>query len=222
MPTLLTRSAARGALTLALLVAPSAALEAQVLTFEGVGNDVPVESFYSGLGITFSENAFALVATNAGGSGNFGGEPSPSTAVVFSDLPGMPAYLNVTGGFMTGLGLFYSAPAVPVTVRLFSGLNATGSLLATLMLPATPNGSVAGCPPNPGATFCPFAAAGVAFAGTAQSVDFGGALNDATFDNITLGQATPAVVPEPGTVLLVAGGLLVLPVIVRRRRLTAR
>lgn len=221
MRTLLTRAAGR-ALTLALLAAPSAALEAQVLTFEGVGNDVPVASFYGGLGITFTENAFALVATNAGGSGNFGGEPSPTTAVVFSDLPGMPAYMNVAGGFMTGLGLFYSAPAVPVSVRVFSGLNATGSLLATLMLPATPNGSVAGCPPNPGATFCPFAAASVAFAGTARSVDFGGALNDATFDNLTLGQPSLAVVPEPGTVLLVAGGLLVLPVIVKRRRRMAR
>lgn len=209
----LTRAATALALTSAALsaclAASAAALPAQLLTFEGVGNDNAVDDFYASLGVTFTPNAFALTRTNAGGSGNFGGAPSSSlTALVFSDFPGAPTYLNVAGGFTTGLGLFYSAPAVPVMVRVWSGLDASGDVLATLMLGATPNGSVIGCPPNPGATFCPFAPAGVAFAGTARSVDFGGALNDAVFDNVTLGQVAPAVVPEPATVLLVAAGLL--------------
>ena len=140
------------------------------------------------------------------------------TAVVFSDLPGTPAYLNATGGFMTGLSLFYSAPGGPVTVRVYSGPDATGSLLATLLLAGTPNGSLAGCAPNPGATFCPFAEAGAAFVGTARSVDFSGALNDATFDDIRLGNAQASVIPEPATVTLVAGGLLGLAAVARRRR----
>jgi hypothetical protein len=228
-------SAAALALAALALAAAPAALPAQVLTFEGLANEETVDAYYAGglgslgsgpgpdLGITFTMNAFALVRSNVpGGAGNFGGEPSPVTAVVFSDFPGAPAFFDVAGGFTGGLGLFYSAPAVPVTVRVFSGLGGTGSLLAELLLPTTPNGSVMGCPNNPGATFCPFAASGVAFAGTARSVDFSGALNDAMFDDVTLGAATPAVIPEPGTVALVATGLLVLPAVARRRRSRGR
>lgn len=210
----------RAALLTALATAPLAALRAQqTLTFEGLADQEAVGNYYAGgvgdlgtgpgpnFGITFTSNAFALVRSNLGGSGNFGGEPSPGTALVFSDAMGSPAYLNVAGGFSNAFGLFYSAPAVPGTIRLFSGLNGTGSLLAMLLLPVTPFGSVTGCPPNPGAGFCPFASASVAFAGTARSVDFGGTLNDVVFDNVALG-AAPAVVPEPATVALFAGGLL--------------
>ena len=209
----------RAALLAALAAAPHAALRAQTLTFEGLADQETVGSFYAGgigdlgtgpgpnFGVTFTGNAFALVRSNRGGSGNFGGEPSPGTALVFSDPPGTAAYMNVAGGFSDAFGLFYSAPAVPGTIRVFSGLNGTGSLLATLLLPVTPFGSVAGCPMNPGASFCPFASAGVAFAGTAHSVDFSGTLNDVVFDDIALG-ATASVVPEPATVVLLAGGLL--------------
>jgi hypothetical protein len=210
------------ALTLALLAAPAAATQAQLLTFEGLANEAPVGSYYGSLGISFTANAFALIQSNAGGAGNFGGAPTPPTAIVFSDLPGAPAYMNVTGGFTTGFSLFYSAPAVPGTIRIFSGLDATGTLLATLMLPVTPNGSVAGCPSNPGATFCPFMAAGVGFAGTARSVDFGGTLNDVVFDNVTLGRATAAVVPEPTTVVLLGAGLVGLAGVQLRRRRAMR
>jgi hypothetical protein len=209
----------RATLALALLAPSAGTLHAQLLTFEGVGNDVEVGTFYSSSGITFTSNAFALTRTNAGGSGNFGGNPSGITAVVFSDLPGTPAYLDVSGGFMTGLSLFYSAPGGPVTVRVYSGLGATGSLLATLLLAGTPNGSIAGCPANPGATFCPFAMGAATFAGTARSVDFSSALNDATFDDIRLGAAQASVIPEPATVTLVASGLLGLAAVARRRRL---
>ncbi|MEP6835074.1 MAG: PEP-CTERM sorting domain-containing protein [Gemmatimonas sp.] len=204
-------------LAIALLPAVSANAQVRVLTFEGVANDTEVGSFYSG--ITFSGNAFGLVRTNLGGSGNFGGEPSPGTAAVFSDFPGEPAYINVAGGFSNGFGTYYSAPGVPGSLGVFSGMNGTGTLLATLMLPVTPFGSVAGCPPNPGASFCPFSFVGTSFNGVAQSVSFGSALNDFVFDDITIGSARAVTtVPEPSTVVLVGAGLLAVVGVRSRRR----
>ena len=135
----------RAATALALATAPLAAAGAQVrvLTFEGLMDQQEVGSFYPG--VSFTGNALAIIRGNLpGGSGNFGGEPSPGTALIFTDLPGEPAFVNVAGGFSNGFGTFYSAPGVPGVVNIFSGLNGTGMLLGTLMLPVTPFGSVAG------------------------------------------------------------------------------
>ncbi|MEO7362469.1 MAG: PEP-CTERM sorting domain-containing protein [Gemmatimonadaceae bacterium] len=199
--------AACSALAIGLMPAASAHAQVRVLTFEGIMNDTNVGSFYSG--IDFSSNAYALLRTNLGGSGNFGGEPSAGTAAVFSDFPGEFAYFNVAAGFSNGFGTYYSAPGAPGAISIFSGLNGTGTLLATLMLPVTPFGSVAGCPPNPGASFCPFSFVGTSFTGVAQSVSFDSALNDFVFDDITIGSAEAiSTVPEPSTFLLIGVGML--------------
>ncbi|MEJ7714148.1 MAG: hypothetical protein WKF84_30970 [Pyrinomonadaceae bacterium] len=76
-----------------------------MLTFEGVSDLAPIGDFYNGgaggnLGISFSSNALAVIDEDAGGSGNFGGEPSPSTALFF--LEGGAATMNVSAGFDTG------------------------------------------------------------------------------------------------------------------------
>ena len=62
---------------------------------------------------------------------------------------------------------------------VYDGVDATGNLLATMDLPATPN------------PFTEFVPIGVTFSGTARSVDFAGAANHCAFDNITLGSETP-------------------------------
>ena len=180
-----------------------------VLTFEGLKDLEPVLEFYNGgqggggsgpgpnYGIQFNADALAVIDSDAGGSGNFGGEPSPSTAVAF--LTGS-AVMNIAAGFETGFSFFYSAIQVPGVVKVYDDLNATGTLLATIQLPLTPiNGA-----PDPTGDFSPLVPTGVAFAGIAKSVDFGGAFNGIGFDNITFGASDP-VIPEASTVFSVIG-----------------
>lgn len=206
---------------LAALASPGQAVT--LLTFEGLQNLEPVQNFYNGgaggfgsvgpnLGIVFNANALAIIDADAGGTGNFGGEPSPDTALFF--LSGT-AILNYAAGFDTGFSFYYSAINQPGSINVYDGIDGTGNLLASLNLPTTPfNGG-----PDPTGQFSPFLPIGVAFNGIARSIDFGGTVNQIAFDNITFGSATPSngEVPEPATWTMVAGGVLALLVSRRRR-----
>ncbi len=199
-----------------------------VLDFEGLADFEPVQSFYSGglggfgsgpgpnFGIGFSANSLALIDGDAGGSGNFGGEPSPDTVLFF--LGGTAATMNVAAGFTTGFSFFYTAINNPGSVSVYSGLNATGAILATLPLPLTPTGGA----PDPTGQFSPLLPIGVAFAGIAMSVDFAGVVDQIGFDNITFGSATPGngngVIPEPATLTLLGIGLAGIGLTRLRRR----
>ena len=184
--------------TLAVGMFLAGAVAAQVLTFEGLKDNEAVLNFYNGglggggsgpgpnFGVTFTANSMAIIEADMGGSGNFKLEPTPKTILFF--LSGPAATMNVPGGFTTGFSFFYSAANSPGVIRVWSGPNATGSLLATLNLPTTGNGGAsAACNFH---NFCPFVPVGVAFGGVAQSVDFGGTINQIGFDNITLGSTT--------------------------------
>lgn len=196
-----------GLLAVVALSAPMGASSAViVLTFEGVGDLNPVGDFYAGdggpdYGISFSPETLALVDSDEGGSGNFANEPSASTVMFF--LEADEAILNVAAGFTTGFSFFYSA-AEAGTVRVYEGLNATGLLLANLDLAAQFEDRCVG---DPTGAYCNWTAIGVAFGGTARSIDFGGAANFIGLDNITFGSDKPGVVPEPGSLALLGLGL---------------
>ena len=117
--------------------------------------------------------------------------------------------MNIAAGFDTGFSFYYSSDSQlnsgnPGSVTVWSGLNGTGTLLAALTLLDTGNNG------NYPAHYNMWDAAGISFAGTAQSAIFSGAANYIGFDNITLGSDTPLpAVPEPSTCL--AAALLLLP-----------
>jgi hypothetical protein len=182
-----------------------------VLDFEGLQDLEPVNNFYNGgLGgngsgpgpdynITFTSNSLIVKDGDAGGSGNFGGEPSPDNILFF--LEGSAAIMNVLDGFTTGFSFFYSAINNPRVVNVYDDFNGTGNLLASLNLPLTPSNGT----PDPTGAFSPLVPFGVSFSGLAKSVDFGGTVNQIGFDNITLGSSTPGgnsqTTPEPATML---------------------
>lgn len=211
------------AVTLALGLANGAGAAPVVLDFEGASDNSSLDNFYNGgidssgasgadYGVSFSENSLALIDADEGGEGNFANEPSGKTILFFTS--GDAATVNVAAGFSTGFSFFYSSSESGF-VNVYDGLNATGTLLATINLLR----NIDNCGGDPSGSFCRFDAIGAAFAGTARSIDFGGTANLIGFDNITFGAVVPgqgSTVPEPGTFALL--GLAAFGIGVARRR----
>ena len=197
-----------------------------VLDFEGVGNLANINNFYNGgtdslgnsgvnHGVAFSTATLGIVDSDAGGSGNIANEPSGQTAMFFLDASN--SVLNVAAGFTTGFSFFYTS-STAASVSVWDGLGATGNQLGTLNLTAQFNGN--GCVGDPNGGFCNWTAVGVAFAGTAMSIDFGGTANQTAFDDITFGSKDPGPppIPEPSTYALMALGLAGIGFVARRRK----
>lgn len=189
-----------------------------VLTFEGVGDYVPIGNYYNGgaggnLGVSFGPDALALVSELDGGSGNFKNAPSGDTIAFF--ITGAGDVMDVAAGFTTGFSFFYTSTIYSGIVTVWSGLDGTGTELASLDLAA-----LGTC--NPGPNFCNWAMQGVSFSGTAESVIFSGTASEIGFDNVTIGSATAGggnTVPEPSSFLFLGIGLAGLAGLTLRRQL---
>ena len=170
-------------------------------------------------GVSFGSNALAIclnsttVSCSNTSRGGIGDVNSQTGGLFF--LSGSQTFLNYAAGFDTGFSFNYVSLSSPGSVLVYSGLNGTGTLLATLAL--TPN---AGSCPGYNAGFCPFQAFGVNFTGTAKSISFAGVANQIVFDDITFGSATPGPVngvPEPASWALLIAGFAMVGTAMRRR-----
>ncbi len=169
----------------------------RLITFQGLTNMEQVGDFYSGIG--FSSNVYAIDSVMSGGSGDFVRTPLGTPAIFVNGPTGsmVTGTMNVTAGF-TGIQFFYTA-AFQETVKIWSGTNGSGTLLATLNL--SPNNSLCTAP-----SYCNWSSAGVSFSGTAESVTFTGGANGLGLTDITLNSSKTAI-PEPSSIYLLGVGL---------------
>jgi hypothetical protein len=213
----------------ALALSASSAAYAQVidLTFEGIGNDNPIGNYYDGgagpnYGISFSSNALAIGLntltsdpsdTSRGGLG----DPNSQLGGLYF-LSGGSTFMDDPAGFTTGFSLNYTAINDSGSLDVYSGVDGTGTLLATLNLPTTPSNPNGICD-GYSALFCPFYPVGVTFSGTAESIVFSGVENQIVFDDVTFGSSTPGMsaTPEPSSLVLLFTGAGAIATEVRRR-----
>jgi hypothetical protein len=186
------------------------------LDFEGAGDMANINEFYNGgtdslgnsgtnYGVSFGANTLSCIDADAGGTCNIANEPTEDTIMFFTSESSV---LNYGTGFDTGFSFWYTA-AQAVTVDVWSALGATGDLIGTINL--SQNYQDNGCVGDPNGGFCNWDVGSLTFAGTAMSIDFGGAANLVGFDNITFGSVdagTPtSQVPEPTSLALLGLGL---------------
>ncbi|WP_174512998.1 autotransporter domain-containing protein [Methylocella tundrae] len=169
--------------------------KAQTMTFEGLKDGELVNAYYNGgsgslgsqggpaknYGVAWV-GALAGFAPN-GTFNNVANEPTSPTVMGF--LSGPAPVMNVANGFTKGFSFAYAAPFFTGSITVWSGLNGTGTELATLTLPT--NGSN----PNFSESYSNWTPIGVGFSGIAESVTFGGTANFIVFDDVTINSINP-------------------------------
>ncbi|MEG3986022.1 SdrD B-like domain-containing protein [Microcoleus sp. S28C3] len=165
------------------------------LNFDGIGDLQPVANFLpSTAGVSISPNALGIVDFASGGSGNFlsttGGR---NTALTYKESDSI--VLNINDGFTGQLSFKYSSPFFDGhQVKIYDGLNATGSQLISVPLARTNEGrGLIGA-------YNPFQPVTIPFNGTAKSIQIGSRADKLLIDDIQLapGSAstpTPALPP---------------------------
>jgi len=202
------------AAALCLLTASPALAGNITIDFEQPSSFASIDQFYNGgtdsngvaggssVGVTFGLDDLAVQNDVLGPY--FSNAPSP---IGLMSAVGPETAMNVEHGF-TDVSLFYATPEdVAAGVQVWSGLNGTGTLLASFDL--TKNSDPAGSA-NPYGTWTQVF--GGSWSSTAHSVTFVNSVGFAGFDDISV--STP--VPEPTTAMLAVLGIAGL-VVARRR-----
>lgn len=155
-------------------------------TFRGIGGG-------PNLGVSFTINARVRTVDSL-----VGDYTKPGFMELLSDTAregeGISATMDATGGFMGGVQFSFATIDSEGRMRVYSGLDGTGSVLADMTLPIT--SPITG----PGT----FVADSLAFSGVAHSIVFDGGNKQLAIDDLTT-----TLVPEPPSwCLLVIGGVL--------------
>jgi hypothetical protein len=201
------------ALAAALFTAGPASSAIATLDFDGPTSFASISEYYNGgtdtagasgsdLGVSFGLDAMALQNDEAGPY--FSNAPSPLGILA---VIGAEATMNVVAGFTGDVALSYSSNTA-VEVRVWSGLDGTGSVLGTFQL-ANNRGA---CAEFELCNWSPLAIT-LGAGAVARSITFGDAATVAGFDNVTI-----TAVPEPESVVLLALGLAGLGVAVARKK----
>lgn len=183
-------------------------------------NDDPILSFYNGgttykgigpgpdYGVTFVDYNARVFTNTSGLTGTF---TPPGIMELYSDTAregqGISTTMNVAAGFINQVSFDYAAIDSAGELQIYSGVNGTGTLLATLSLPVT--SPITG----PGT----FVADSLSFSGVAQSAVFSGGNKQLGIDDIAL-----SIVPEPSSWILLASGYLLCGAAVSWRRSAPR
>jgi hypothetical protein len=103
-------------------VKPTGTAGCNLITFEGMGNDVPIGVVPGPVTVTFGASWLSIIDADNGGSGNFANEPSPSTAAYFLDTNDISVSLSPSVQY---LEFFYSASSIslPITVTAYDAGN---------------------------------------------------------------------------------------------------
>lgn len=210
-----------------------------VLNFEGATDGASLRDFYNGgrdsagalppdnidRGVDFADPGFvARVAPGRFGPPSFfGNAPSGRTVMQF-DLfeQGDSATINLAEGLRGTFAFAYSSLQAG-RIDVYSGLNGSGTLLASIRLGVT-NGGPGGdlrCRAA-GAVFCDWEQLSLSFAGTARSIEFGNVADGTLFDDLRFSGPpagfAAATVPEPASALIVGLGLPLVAWRLRTRR----
>jgi hypothetical protein len=235
------------------LMSSAASAAVVTLDFEGIKPSYPDPStvqildYYNGgaasngasgpnLGVSFTVGAQAL-CLNTGNTPETqcsntskGGLGIPTSRLGAMFFQSTNPTMNVAAGFDTGFSMAYANPfAGALSIEIWDGLDASGSLLASLALGGTVEAgcdiSVAGDNPSEAgsqpASYCPFVNVSLAFSGTARSVRFTGLGNQSVYDDFTFGSVTVGGgtdVSEPGAMALLGAGLVGLALIRRKQQ----
>lgn len=202
-----------------LLVGGIASASAITMNFDGLTRGTSVHNYYDGgcsIGGLIPHNIdcggpdYGVVWKGASVRDLSVHQPSNPNFIVPTDanLLVATATMNVAGGFDTGLSFYYAASSLG-GVAVYTGLDGSGSLLAQadVLFPDIQ------CKNVPCWNFVD-----LSFSGIAKSVIFRGILGPIGFDNVTLGAAPTAPVPEPAALGMFGFGMLLIGCFAALRR----
>lgn len=195
-------------LTLALVAGPLRCSPVS-WTFEGLADSEQVLAFYNGgsggagstsgqwSGVWFGPGLVGLVDRDAGGTGNFAKPPSGITVLGFAGTAG--AYLEAQPGLsLSAVSFYYTPPGHSLSIHLYSGAGATGTLVQTLVL----SGSRDSCGVDPAAEFSCWVYFTTMLPPGVQSLSFSTWIGSALLDDMSVQTATALPEPPSGTLLV--------------------